>query len=148
APPAPLAGLAATSDGGGVHLSWAPSADDAGPVQYEVYRDGEPLALQAATSYDDPARDGATHAYRIRPVDAVGRLGAEASLRFTVGLGIVDDAGRLARDTVPPSRVGGLDAHRAKSALVLSWQPASDRGGLRGYQVLRNGKLYRSVATR
>jgi hypothetical protein len=148
-PPAPLEGLTATSDARGVHLSWSPSADDAGPVQYEVYRDGEPRATQPATRYDDAdAVDGETHVYRVRPVDAAGRLGAEAALRFTAGLGIVDDAGSLVRDTVRPPDVGGLAARRSRRMLVLSWRAAPDRGGLRGYRVLRNGKLFRTIPAR
>jgi hypothetical protein len=149
-PPAGLAGLDATGDAAGVHLSWAPSSDDTGPVRYEVYRDGSPLALQSGTRFDDPgARGAVAHAYRVRALDAAGRLGAGATIRFAPGLGVVDAAGRLLRDTVAPTAVTGLVARRtAACALVLGWRPAHDRGGLRGYRVLRNGTLYRLARVR
>lgn len=74
--------------------------------------------------------------------DSLGFLGPPQTIRFTVGLGLVDGGGKLVQDTVPPGAVTGLAARKTKAGIVLSWRPVADPGGLRGYQALRNGRLF------
>ena len=147
-PPAPLTGLTAAGPGGpAVELRWRASADDAGPVSYELWRDGVLVAIVPQTSFVDAVPPRVTHGYRIRARDAAGRLGGAQELRFTGGLGVVDAAGRLLRDTVAPSAPTALRGRVTPAALVLRWRAAVDAGGVRGYRLLRNGRLYREVAT-
>ncbi len=143
-PPVGPADLTATSDGEHVTVSWPAATDDVGPITYRVYKDGE-LFTTSDLRVTDQAPIGETHVYAVRAADAVGFLGPLLTIRFTVGLGTVDEAGKLLRDTVPPPEVTGLQGKVTKRALVLRWSPVEDPGGLKGYQVTRNGKPFRLV---
>lgn len=136
--PSPPPGLTATNDAtGAIELSWDPSSDDQGPVSYRVYRDGQ-LAEEdvPATRTTAPAgAAGQTFEFAVRAADAVGHLSQPAQIRFTVGLGIVDAAGRLLRDTVPPAPVRLQRIERTRTHVRLRWTAAPDAGGLRGYRV-------------
>jgi hypothetical protein len=147
-PPTAPARLNVTSRGGNVTLSWPAAADDGGAVRYRVYRDGAPVQETQATSFRDLARDGATVEYAVRARDGVNHLGERRAIRFTVGLGIVDEQGRLVRDTVAPGPVRSLRARRAGSRVTLSWGAAADRGRVRSYRVTRNGRQVAVTARR
>ena len=146
APPSAPAGLTATSRADTVLLSWQASADDVGPVTYRVYRDGDLIGTSGSPHFQDDGADArrANH-YAVRAADAVGFLSTRVDLRFRVGLGIVDEAGSLVRDTVPPPAVDAVRARATRTAVILSWRGVSDAGGLRGYRVQRNGVLYALV---
>ncbi len=144
-PPTAPAELTATSVGGFVTLTWGASRDDVGPVSYRVYRDGDLLARTGDLSFGELAEGGKTNAYAVRAADAAGFLSERQTIRFTVGLGIVDGEGKLLRDTVPPPVVQGLRARRTATSLFLSWLGTSDSGGLKGYRVERNGAFYALV---
>lgn len=147
-PPTGPASVTATSRGARVTLSWSGASDDGGAVSYRVYRDGELVQETQSTSFSHVAGDGETFAYAVRARDAVNHLGERRTIRFTVGLGIVDADGRLVRDTVAPGPVRSLRARRASRRLTLSWPAAADRGGLRGYRVTRNGRPVAFTARR
>jgi hypothetical protein len=143
-PPAPPAAVTATGDASlGIAVSWSPSLDDAGPVSYLVSRNGELLpGAFTEPRLVESGRDGETIEYEVRAVDGAGRISAPVSVRFRVGYGIVDAAGMLVRDTVapaavaPPLRVAAAGAGRVR----LSWRPAVDRVGVRGYEVTLGGR--------
>ena len=118
----------------GVRVSWQPSADDVGPVAYRVYQDGRFLRQVATTSVLLPAADLLAR-YSVRAADQVGRLSVLAEARFRPGLGMVDEQGRLVRDTVRPPSVGHVSVKRLPQAFALSWPAVRDGGGLRGYLV-------------
>ena len=136
APPSAPSALTITNDRfGTVRLSWQASADDVGPVSYRVSRDGV-FFDESTTSFASlEALIGSTSTYSVRAVDGVGRLSAAVSLRFTAGLGIVDDEGRLLRDTVPPGRVSRVVIRKLAKHVVLTWSRPRDGGGLSGYRV-------------
>jgi hypothetical protein len=136
AAPAVPAGLSATDGPGGlVALSWRPSRDDVGPVAYRVYQNGALLRQIPSTRTLLQAPGGRTTQYALRAVDAVGRLSPRIDIYFKAGLGVVDEQGRLVRDTVRPSAVRGVSVRRTAQTVRLAWPPARDGGGLRGYRV-------------
>lgn len=145
-PPAAPAGLTArASSPGTVVVSWRASPDDVGSVTYEVTRDGAVVGVTGSTSYGERIADGTTYTYAVRARDAVGRVGATASVRFTGGLGVVDATGKLVADTVPPRAPGRLRARQQKASLVLTWAAVVDAGTVTGYRVYRDDKRVTTV---
>jgi hypothetical protein len=136
APPSVPAGLNATNDpSGSVVLSWRASTDDVGPVAYRVYQDGRFLRQIPGTKTLLGAADGNTSSFSLRAVDSVGHLSPPTGIRFRAGLGIVDEQGRLLRDTVRPGPVHSVSVRRTAKTDRLSWPAVRDGGGLRGYRV-------------
>ncbi|NUT55736.1 MAG: hypothetical protein HOQ03_07110 [Thermoleophilia bacterium] len=134
-PPTTPAGLLVADDPrGSLRVSWRPATDDVGPVAYRVYEDGRFVRQVAATLLLLPLT-GTTTRYAVRAVDPVGRLGLPAAVRFRPDLGMVDEAGRLVRDTVRPPSILRYTVRRLATAIVVSWPAVRDGGGLRGYRV-------------
>ena len=78
----------------------------------------------------------------MRAVDGVGRLSPVASVRFRDGVGMVNAAGRLVRDTVRPAAVARVAVRRTATAVVLSWPAVRDAGGIRSYRVRSAGRTF------
>jgi hypothetical protein len=135
APSAPAA-LVVRSDPGKavVTFSWQASTDDVGPVRYWVYEDGrrreEVLRTSALLTVD-----GDAVTYSVRAVDAVGHLSPPAAIRFKPGLGIIDEQGRLLRDTVAPPAIRPVSIRKTTKTVVVSWPAVRDGGGLRNYRI-------------
>ena len=117
-----------------VRFSWSPSTDDVGPVAYRIYRDADLVRQVSATSVLLPELD-TTALYSVRAADTVGRLSAPVSVRFRPGVGMVDEQGRLVRDTVRPPAIARVAIKRLPKVAVLTWPAARDAGGLRSYRV-------------
>lgn len=138
-PTAPRRIRVSESVGGEAHISWFSSTDDAGPVRYRVYQDrflveevgGNAVVTQLA---------GATTTFRVRAVDAAGRLSPLVTVRFRKGVGMVDAAGRLVWDTVPPPQVRRVTVRRADKTVRLAWPAVRDAGGIRHYLVRSAGR--------
>ena len=78
-PPAALAWLQSSAEGGNAVLRWTPGREP-DLYSYEVRRDGQlisPVPLRAAM-WIDAARPPGRHAYGVRAVSASGVAGAEA----------------------------------------------------------------------
>ncbi|MBA2475931.1 MAG: fibronectin type III domain-containing protein [Actinobacteria bacterium] len=147
-PPSTPAGLTATNDeSSAVALAWSPSSDDVGPVTYRLYRDGLLLSsgLSRPFASGGGLEPGRTVEYAVRAADPAGHLSEPVSIRFKLGVGIVDAAGRLVRDTVAPGRIGGVRVRRLRGSLVVRWARVADPGGLRGYEVQVRGGPVRIV---
>ncbi len=131
------AGLVVRDDPGGavVSLSWRASSDDVGPVTYWVYEDGRLTddVLRPSALFDAPVGNAVT--YSVRAADAVGHLSPPATIRFKPGLGIVDEQGRLLRDTVRPPALRPVSIRRTPKTVVISWPAVRDPGGLRNYRI-------------
>lgn len=140
--PQALAGLTATSSGASITISWQAAASSNGAVTYRVFRDGALPDETDTTSYADSAPVATTVTYEVEPQDALGFLGTPQTIRFTVGLGIVDAAGKIVRDTVPPTEVRTAQATKTRTGYLLRWSAATDAGGLRGYRVARNRRSF------
>ena len=134
-PPTVPDGLRVGDDpSGAVRFSWRPSTDDVGPAAYRLYQDGRFVRQVAETSVLLPA-NGRTTRFSVRAADSVGRLSALASARFRPDLGMVDESGRLVRDTVRPPAIPRVTIRRTPKLAVVSWTGVRDGGGLRGYRV-------------
>ena len=137
APTAPAA-LVVRSDPGAavVTFSWRASSDDVGPVTYWVYEDGRFLDEVCQPRAFVAVADGANAVtYSVRALDAVGHLSQLGTVRFKPGFGIVDEQGRLLRDTVPPPALRSVSIRRTAKTSVLSWPAVRDPGGLRNYRI-------------
>ena len=119
---------------GSVRLSWQASSDDVGPVTYRLYQDRRFVREVSTTTVLLPDTDGVT-TYAVRATDPVGRLSAPAAARFRPDAGMVDEQGRLIRDTVRPPPIARVTIKRTAKVAVLSWPAAHDVGGLRAYRV-------------
>ena len=145
APPVGPASLRVSSDGPVVTLTWPRAVDDVGPVRYRVYRDGELVHETVQTRIVDRGVRGRTIVYGVRAADGAGFLSPLVEVRFKVGAGVVDPAGRLLADTVAPPPVTGLRGVATGGALLLRWHAVTDPGGIRGYVVERNGRRFATV---
>lgn len=135
-PPAtPAKLLARGTPTGEVRISWAASADDVGPVTYRVSRDGRFVRAVSETALTFPSFPGETAVYSVRAQDDVGHLSQPSTIRFKGGFGIVDEAGTLVRDTVPPPAISKVTVRRRDKVVGLSWPAVRDPGGLRGYRI-------------
>jgi hypothetical protein len=134
-PPTAPDGLRVGDDPSGfVRFTWGASTDDVGPVAYRIYQDGGFVRQISTTSVLLPASD-ATALYSVRAADTVGRLSAPVSVRFRPDVGMVDERGRLIRDTVRPPAIARVAIKRLPKVAVLTWPAARDAGGLRAYRV-------------
>jgi hypothetical protein len=139
-PPTTPSGLIVADDPrGSVRVSWQPATDDVGPVVYRLYEDGEFVREVKTTSVLLPGTT-ATVRYSVRAADTVGRLGLASEARFRPGLGMVDEQGRLVRDTVRPPAIIRVAVRKLAKTVVLSWPAVRDGGGLRGYRVKFGGR--------
>ena len=129
-------GLSATSLGARVTLTW-PAAN--GAVLYRLYRRGALAAEVAKLGATVRAGAGTTLSLTLRAASADGYLSVPQTIRFKVGVGLVDEKGALVRDTVPPARVTGLRVTRSATGVVLRWRGVTDACGLAGYRVFRDG---------
>jgi hypothetical protein len=119
---------------GVVRLSWRASQDDVGPVDYRLYRDGDFVDETTATSAVLPEPVDVSQ-YSVRAVDRAGHLSPPASARFRVDAGMVDESGRLVRDTVRPPAIGRVTIRRTKATSRVTWPTVRDAGGIRSYRV-------------
>jgi hypothetical protein len=138
APPSLPTRLTATDGAapGLIRVSWRPSTDDVGPIAYRVYQDGRLVAVTTSMSaLLGVSGESETSAYTVRASDSVGHLSQPLTIRFRLGLGVVDARGNLVRDTVRPPAVTSVSVRRAATVVVLSWPAVRDPGGVRAYRV-------------
>jgi hypothetical protein len=119
---------------GYVRFSWSASTDDVGPIAYRIYEDGDFVRQISTTSLLLPEPD-ATTTFAVRAADPAGRLSAPAGVRFRSDVGMVDETGRLIRDTVRPPAIARVTIKRMARVTVLTWPAARDAGGLRAYRI-------------
>ncbi|UYM06035.1 sigma-70 family RNA polymerase sigma factor [Solicola gregarius] len=120
--PTELRGQASES---GVALRWQGNSEP-DFVEYEILRDGEPLATSTGPEFTDAsATDGSTYTYSVRAVD---RAGQESELSEQVS---------VAYDPVPAAPTGVVAEVRG-SEIVVNWA-ANGEPDLKTYEVFRNG---------
>jgi chitodextrinase len=116
-----------------INLSWAASSDNVGVSGYRVFRDGAQIATTSATSFPDAGLSpSTTYSYTVAAFDAAGNLSAQS--------GPASATTPAAVDTTPPSVPTGLTASAVSSSQInLSWAASSDKVGVSGYRVFRDG---------
>jgi hypothetical protein len=135
APTSPGAPVVRDDPSGLVSFAWRPSTDDVGPISYRIYQNGRFIRQVSRSSaiVEAPAED--TASYSVRAADAVGHLSPPVTVRFKIGFGVVDEGGRLVRDTVRPPAIRTVAVRRTAKTAVLSWPAVRDPGGLRNYRI-------------
>ncbi|HEX2784516.1 MAG TPA: DUF4038 domain-containing protein [Ilumatobacteraceae bacterium] len=116
-----------------INLAWTASADDAGVVGYQIYRDGTQVATTSATSYQSTGLSaGTTYSYQVAAYDAAGNVSARSN-----SAGATTTA---SPDTTAPAVPTGLTATAASTSQInLSWSASTDNVGVTGYKVFRGG---------
>jgi hypothetical protein len=135
APTAPSALVVRDDASGLVAFSWRASSDDVGPVSYRIYQNGRFVREISRLSTLLIPPEGDTGTYSVRAADPVGHLSQPASVRFKLGFGIVDEQGRLLRDTVRPPAIRSVSVRRTTKSSTLSWPAVRDPGGIKGYRI-------------
>lgn len=142
-PPGTPGLLRAGDDPSGLtRVSWRAAGDDVGPVAYRVYQDTRFLRETRSTSILLGSSASGVTQYSVRAVDGIGRLSPVASVRFRDGVGMVDAAGRLVRDTVRPPAVARVAVRRTATTVVLTWPAVRDAGGIRNYRIRSAGRTF------
>jgi hypothetical protein len=134
APPTPGALRVGENPGALTRISWQRSQDDVGPVSYRVYEDGVLVDVTPSTFTIVPGRSDLGR-YAVRAADAVGHLSPPATALFRQGVGMVDEQGRLLRDTVRPPSVARVTVKRTKRTSTLTWPAVRDAGGIASYRI-------------
>ena len=83
APTSPLGLTADAPYGQLVNLSWLPSDDNVGVVDYKIFRDGIEIGISTGTNFSDTtATESTTHIYRILARDATGNQSLLSTKKF------------------------------------------------------------------
>jgi hypothetical protein len=116
-------------------LTWDPSTDDTGVVEYQVFHRTNLIATTTATSLKIMTPPPMVTTFGVRAVDAAGNLSPFAPIPF----GQVPDA---TPPTAPTNlRIGGMSPDN----LTVQWDAATDETFLVGYEVYLNGELISKV---
>lgn len=123
--------------GGGLTLTWSPSADSSGPVRYELYESGRLLTTVTGTCYvhatsPPPPR---IYVFAVRAVDQAGNVSAAAYRSL----------GQIWRgDEIPPPPAEPRADYPAPGLVRLQWTappslPPFSAPPTAGYEILRDG---------
>ncbi len=130
-PPAPPESPVAVTAGGGVNLSWQPSAGDdrGGQVRYELLKNDSVFASYISiTTFRDP-NGTPEDRYFVRAMDYTGNRSATTPV-FTAA----------DNDTSAPSTPQNLEGNiEANGDVTLTWTASRDNIGVTEYIVFRNG---------
>ena len=135
APTAP-AGLTAEATGSSIELSWTAATDNVAVTNYEIYRDGELLAVtDNVTNYTDTtALVATTYEYTVRALDTNENRSDPSNA-----------ASARVPDTQSPTTPENLQATAGPGQVSLSWNAASDNIGVTGYRVYEGSDHIASV---
>jgi archaellum component FlaG (FlaF/FlaG flagellin family) len=126
--PADLAGLLEAN--GDVTLTWTPSTDNIGVVDYLVYRNGAVIDTVTDPTAVIPTPPEGTNWYQVQARDAAGNESFKTSpLAFEVA------GPDTARPTTPADLAATIEAN---GDVTLTWTPSTDNIGVTGYIVYRN----------
>lgn len=154
--------LTASTSGARVVLEWPAATSPNGSISaYRVARDGVLLGTVTGTSTgaSDQVEAGTTHTWTVQARDALGFLGPVQTVTYTHGAAssgkpaattaaTTAAATTAVRDTTAPPAPKQLRATRtAAGGITLRWQAATDRSGIKGYRLTRNGVAYGGIIT-
>ena len=153
-------GVTATSVKRIVTFTW-PRAKDASLLGYRVYTNGRLFQTANDRFYTTKKRKITIGDKRriprlkrivelgVRAIDTSGNLGPLRTIRFRVGVGIVNARGKLLKDTVPPSSPKLRQSQVLASGLQIRWRRATDIGGaVVGYRIEKNKRTFKVVSAK
>jgi alpha-tubulin suppressor-like RCC1 family protein/chitodextrinase len=110
-----------------INLSWTPSIDNAGVVNYKIYNGDTLIGSTADTNYIvSNLSKPSVYNFKVKAVDTANNI-SEASNIITVDL----------NDITPPSTPNNLNYEYVKSnGVKLNWAPSTDASGIRNYVIL------------
>jgi len=162
APPTAPGLVSGNVEGDRVDLVWVAATDDVGVTGYNVYRDGDYLTTVHETRLSTTLGDGEETRFRVTAFDSPSD-GPER--RYSGGSPVVtftrtasppaaepipsDEDGDIGDvDPAIPTAASRLAANRlSPTRVLLTWVPASDDVGIRGYNVYRDDRYLASVNT-
>jgi chitodextrinase len=114
-----------------VSLNWKPSTDNVGIKGYELYCNDKKVASTTAVFYEyKKLTPGIAYTIYIKAYDKAGNYSSKSN---SVSV-------NTASDITAPAPPTGLKASSiAVSDVNLSWSPASDNVGVKGYDIIRDG---------
>ncbi|WP_421733943.1 glycosyl hydrolase [Cellulomonas sp.] len=144
--PSVPAGLSASgTTASSTNLSWSASTDNtggSGVSGYEVLRNGTVVGTATGTTFTATGLAASTaYQFTVRALDGAGNRSASSNT-----VSVTTSGGG---DTTAPSTPTGLTASGTTStATTLAWSASTDNVGVTGYDVLRNGSVIASTASR
>jgi chitodextrinase len=133
-PPSIPTGLTASATSHSrINLAWRASSDKSGVAGYRVLRNGVRVATTSATAYADTGLSAARrYTYSVAAFDRAGNVSAASSPASATTA--------PPPDTAAPTSPSGLSATAISASQInLAWRASSDKFGVAGYRVLRNG---------
>jgi len=116
-------------------LTWDPSVDDTGVVEYQIFHRTTQIATTTSTSYSMPTPPPMVTTFGVRAVDAAGNLSPFAPIHF----------GQLPDSTPPTAPVNLRISGISQNGINVRWEAATDETFLVGYEVYLNGVLINRV---
>jgi acid phosphatase type 7 len=131
-PSAPTSFSVTGATSSSVSVSWAPSTDNVGVVNYELHRDATKAGVASATNYTFGGLTcGTSYTLTVEAVDAAGNHSIPAGLVAATS---------ACPDNLPPTAPSSLTVTGATaSSISLFWGPSFDDVGVAGYNVYKNG---------
>ncbi|GAB6929084.1 hypothetical protein JCM10914A_30670 [Paenibacillus sp. JCM 10914] len=116
-----------------VNLTWNPSTDNLGVIQYKIYNNEIEIGSTVSNTPEFEVKDlqgGATYKFTVRAIDGAGNLSYNSNtLTFTP-------------DDIPPTKPGNLSVESLNSNTVtLSWNSSTDNIGIKNYRIYKDGML-------
>ena len=140
APSKPANVTAGTRTATSIALSWQPSSDDVGVVDYGMYRGGTRVGTSTATTWIFSGLTcGTNYTLAVDAADAANNRSAQSVLMVST---------TACSDTQAPTAPTNLNASNVnQTGLTLTWSASSDSVGVTGYDVYRNNTKVATVAT-
>jgi len=115
-----------------IDLLWTASSDNIGVTGYQVYRNGQSVAVTSGTTYaDTSAASGTAYTYAVASFDTAGNISSPS---------IPASGTTAAADITPPSTPTNLQSQNtASSSATITWSPSMDNLAVAGYRIFRNG---------
>ena len=138
APSKPANVTAGTRTATSIALSWQPSSDDVGVVDYGMYRGGTRVGTSAATTWIFSGLTcGTNYTLAVDAADAAGNRSAQSVLLVST---------TACSDSQAPTAPATLSASNVtQTGLTLTWSPSSDSVGVTGYDLYRNNSKVATV---
>lgn len=115
-------------------LSWMASKDNIGVTGYNVYQDGNLIAISPTTSFTVTGLKGSTtYSFSVKAIDGSGNLSAASNS--------VSIKTQASNDQTAPTAPTKLTVVPAITTASLSWTASTDNIGVAGYWIYKNGVL-------